>query len=589
MGFWLARRNVLNVATCRDISDTIVTAILPCLVFQNVVGNLESSDIKNLGIIFFVAFLLFGCGLLLAYVISITTRSPKRWLGGLLSVGLFPNISDLPIAYVQTLTSGGELFTKDQGDKGVAYICIFLAAQALVQFSFGLYELIEWDFRRELTDEEKEAEGIPSGSGSSGEKYHSNSSGNSSPGPKDPSNDVGKESDQHNENYDQSRQVHKPVDGNSLTNQNSEPHRNTTNNHHSKLEVPSTSSQFDDQSFDDALSISSSISQNQDLPPPTDLGTEEYQQQNHHNHYYHHPNLSRPSRDYQTALQVLNRRVSSSRGNRSDSLTTTPSNLLQPARSKDLRSLRSQDMNDVINEYSEYDSLRDNTVDRIITAGSDVGGSNIVTRTSHTSQLGSKFKGLIKRRLIILAKNLVSPVSATLIVSLAIAMAPPLKALFVKSAFDIPNAPDNQPPLSFIMDITSYVGNASVPLGLLLLGATIARLQIKTMPKGFWKTAVCIVLARLVLLPIIGVGVTTGLQQAGWYGDDKLLRFICVLEYGNPNATSLIYFTAFYSDPNSSDHIQMDCLAAVLIFQYGLLFITLPFLVSFTIKVSLGF
>ena len=108
------------------------------------------------------------------------------------------------------------------------------------------------------------------------------------------------------------------------------------------------------------------------------------------------------------------------------------------------------------------------------------------------------------------------------------------------------------------------------------------------MPPGFWKTAVSVTAARLIILPIIGVGLTTGFYKGGWYGDDKLIRFVSVLEYGLPSATALVYFTAFYTDPHLDDHLQMDCLAVCLIAQYLILFITLPFLVVFTIKVSLN-
>lgn len=105
-------------------------------------------------------------------------------------------------------------------------------------------------------------------------------------------------------------------------------------------------------------------------------------------------------------------------------------------------------------------------------------------------------------------QNLRAPTSIALLTSIAICMSPPLKALFVTGSFSkhIPNAPDEQPPLSFIIDLVSYVGNASVPLGLLLLGATLARLQVKKMPPGFWKTALLITFTRLVVLPIFGVG-----------------------------------------------------------------------------------
>ena len=52
LGFLLAKRNILSVATCRDLSDTVVSAIMPCLVFTNIVSYLKSSDIKFIGIIF---------------------------------------------------------------------------------------------------------------------------------------------------------------------------------------------------------------------------------------------------------------------------------------------------------------------------------------------------------------------------------------------------------------------------------------------------------------------------------------------------------------------------------------------------------
>ena len=93
-------------------------AIMPCLIFNNIVSNLKSSDIKNIGIIIFTSALLFTFGGLLAYGIHIITKSPKRWLGGLISVGIFPNISDLPIAYLQTFAKGGVIFTTAQGEKG---------------------------------------------------------------------------------------------------------------------------------------------------------------------------------------------------------------------------------------------------------------------------------------------------------------------------------------------------------------------------------------------------------------------------------------------------------------------------------------
>ena len=99
-------------------------------------------------------------GGLIAYLIYITTKAPKRWMGGLISVGIFPNISDLPIAYLQTFAKGGVILTSAQGEKGVAYVCIYLMVMVMYQFSLGLFRLIEYDFRDELLDKTDEEEKI---------------------------------------------------------------------------------------------------------------------------------------------------------------------------------------------------------------------------------------------------------------------------------------------------------------------------------------------------------------------------------------------------------------------------------------------
>lgn len=537
LGFLLAKRNILTVTTCRDISDCIVTAIMPCLIFNNVVTNLKSSDIKNLGVIFFTGTLLFIIGVGLSILNKILTKSPKRWLGGLLSVGLFPNISDLPIAYLQTLSNGGQIFSQKDGDKGVAYVCIFLAAQVFYQFSLGLYRLIEWDFREELLKEEEEEE------------------------------------------------------------KNIESHTNTINNDNVQEQIDGSEDAIDD------TSIISSFSSNSVHKNNKDIGQTRRQSTSHlspddlndqHNEFLRQYELqalqSNPRSTISSGSEISPSHVRSRRGsNGQGSISTHYYSLhLQPSITSGIRRHKSEDISDVINEYSEYEEWKNQEIRRIASNESGAPTNLTVSINDGHGEERSKLAKL-KMLLIETLKNFAAPNSASLIISIAIAMAPPLKALFVSSNFYIPDAPDSQPPLSFIMDIASYIGAASVPLGLLLLGATISRLQVKKMPKGFWKTAVAVTVSRLIILPIIGVGLTTGFYKGGWYGDDKLIRFVSVLEFGLPSATALVYFTAFYTDPNSDDHLQMDCLAVCLIFQYAILFITLPFLVSFTLKVSLGF
>lgn len=538
IGFILAKRNILTVTTCRDISDTIVTAIMPCLIFNNMVSYLKSSDIKNIGVILFTSCLLFTFGGFLAYGIHLITKSPKRWLGGLISVGIFPNISDLPIAYLQTFAKGGTIFTSAEGNKGVAYVCIFLMGMTLLQFSFGLYRLIQWDFRDELLGDEEDLERSSSGA-----------------------------------TNDTSKLGH---DGDDLEKKST---RRTSDDARDALRATAQTrhNPVDEEAID--TSSDSILSQ---------LSEEERRRRSIMDEEQQHNEFLRVQTRRQESLSMtgsgsgsLSRRASRRRRGSDSSATSGPLDLVPP-RSNDLRRQQSQNVEDVINEYSEFDALKHHELQKSHSRQEPLDE----VEPEIVEEKESKAKSFVKKML----QNLRAPTSISLLTSIAICMSPPLKALFVTSTFSkhIPNAPDEQSPLSFIIDLVSYVGNASVPLGLLLLGATLARLQVKKMPPGFWKTALLITFTRLVVLPIFGVGVTTGFNNGGWYGNDKLVRFVSVLEFGLPNATSLVYFTAFYTDPTSDEHLQMDCLAICLITQYLILWFTLPFLITFTLKVSMG-
>lgn len=528
IGFYLAKRNILTVTTCRDISDSIVTAIMPCLIFDKIVSNIVSSDIKNIGVIFFEGTLLYLMGSLFALAVFYLCKSPKAWFGGLISVGLFPNIADLPIAYLQTLSNTGDLFTEDEGAKGVAYVCIFLASQVFYQFSLGLFRLIQYDFR-----------------------------------------------DQIKEKADQ------------------EAAQQAAQEAAEKTGLAPNAEQDDRQTWKSSLlsNIVSSDSK-EAVQNDTDVPVVPSEDQQHNEFLMAH-NLEHVTSNPRSSISTMSLFTSSTHQiSRRKSNVSTRSHAhysLDPiaSRTAELRLMKSQDMQDVINEYSEFDRLKASEASKTGSLASDA----VAELVYDEPELEPKetLRNKVWRRFWNTVRNFKTPNSASLIISIIIAMSPPLKALFVKSNFHMPSAPDKQPPLSFVIDFTAYVGAASVPLGLLLLGATIARLKVKSIIPGFWKTVVAISACRLIIMPIFGVGLTTGLNKAGWFGDDKLIRFVSVLEFGLPNATALVYFTAFYTDPTAEEHLQMDCLALCLIAQYSILFITLPFLVTFSLKVSLGF
>ncbi|KAK9390056.1 auxin efflux carrier [Lipomyces mesembrius] len=189
-------------------------------------------------------------------------------------------------------------------------------------------------------------------------------------------------------------------------------------------------------------------------------------------------------------------------------------------------------------------------------------------------------------RLILFLRNLYQPPAASLIISIVVAVISPVKRLFIATDYPMRNAPDGLPPLDFVMDFVAFIGQAAVPMGLMLLGALIGRLQITKLPKGFWKVMAATTLLKLVVLPIVALAWTQRLRESGLIPKDNLiLVFVYAVSSAVPSATSQVYLTTFFA-PEDAKHIgQMDCLAAMLICQYVTLTVTLAIIVTYTLKI----
>lgn len=85
-------------------------------------------------------------------------------------------------------------------------------------------------------------------------------------------------------------------------------------------------------------------------------------------------------------------------------------------------------------------------------------------------------------------KHTLTPPTISLVVSIIIGVVPVLRDLFVPAESPEKHfsatAPDGNPPLSTIYDAASFVGAASVPLGLIVLGASIATIEVPKPGKG---------------------------------------------------------------------------------------------------------
>ena len=130
-------------------------------------------------------------------------------------------------------------------------------------------------------------------------------------------------------------------------------------------------------------------------------------------------------------------------------------------------------------------------------------------------------------------RSLLKPASLSILISFIISLVPTLKALFVPDVpgTHIPTAPDGLPPLYFLIDTASFIGAASVPLGLICLGSALARLKV---PRGQWGQLPLgaiggLAVGKILIMPVLGVLICQGLTNLGVIDkEDKVLRFVCM-------------------------------------------------------------
>lgn len=94
----------------------------------------------------------------------------------------------------------------------------------------------------------------------------------------------------------------------------------------------------------------------------------------------------------------------------------------------------------------------------------------------------SVHKTSLTKKIVNFIRDLATPVSISIVVAIPCGIISPLKALFVPVANwtgeRVPNAPDGNPPLAFIIDTAAFIGAISIPAALILLGASFARLKV---------------------------------------------------------------------------------------------------------------
>jgi predicted permease len=527
VGFYLSRMNILTVDTSRNISTIAIKVLIPCLTFQKIVSNLNNTLIHEIATIVIIGYFMMFSQAIIIFLAGVLVGCPRNWWGGLILCGLSPNIADLPIAYLQSMQTAN-IFT--DVDLGVSFIMIYMGLQMLLQFTFGSYKLIEYDFKID-------------------EKMQKNNNNNE---------DIEMMNTQLDHITDFHDHDHDDDNDDNITN-------SINSNNIQKLDqIPSSIQNFAHE-VDEFASIDSASSLNSV------------------NSTNFHKILRTTSKIIQNITNTSNNSLS-----KHQSRLNVPVNLLQNEQAH----MPSEDLNDIVRVYSKYNELKEESPIPLI---SNTSSLNTIKKFPIFQKIIKTFKSINWKNLFwimidIWKDSFKQPTSVVLVLSITIAMIPWVQALFVFSPqVTLPNAPDQQPPLSFIMDFAGYIGAAQVPFGLILLGGTIGRLRINNIPLKMWRIPITVTFLRLFIFPIIGCAFNSKIYSDGLFYGQDILYFISNINFCLPPATTLLYITAFYTPTDGKNHIQMDILALVYIFNYTFLIICLPFTATYTMKVSLGF
>ncbi|KAI0369267.1 hypothetical protein BV20DRAFT_968125 [Pilatotrama ljubarskyi] len=163
---------------------------------------------------------------------------------------------------------------------------------------------------------------------------------------------------------------------------------------------------------------------------------------------------------------------------------------------------------------------------------------------------------------------LLKPVTISIAVALPVALILPLKALFVDvSDQGGPSwhGPDGRPPLVFVMDTAQFIDTIAVPLALILLGASFARIKV---PHPFSRLPIMamllVTMAKMVVLPVMGVFIVQAMVRKGLIpADAKAEKFVAMLLSGTPAAVNQMIVSSLHAPDGN-----VDTMSAFFLVQY---------------------
>ncbi|GAA5912699.1 hypothetical protein JCM6882_005765 [Rhodosporidiobolus microsporus] len=545
LGFILSRKGLFPAAASRGASQAILNCFLPCLLWSKIVPSITEENAPSIGPIFLVGFVYLGLSLLLGVFIRLLFPTPRNFRWGILAACTWSNWGDLPTSVVQTICASAPFSGTADSDLAIAYVAIFILVFYITLFPMRGIHLIERDYTHPPKPLEDLEGGDPHASQSSallrkiGGMVRRRKGGEATG---EPEAEDGK------------------VPGAGLRKISSTASRRDPVPSFSPIHRTTTSRSIDSASVREIAGAAYAAAPSETPEHLSEASAVAPSGGQHHRRGSFGRMQLRQAMAERDRLKTI---VGSPNGSVVDDDGDITEVGTDRTGGMDGSLRKGEGLTAVLTgstPIKEQESAD----------GKGASKTDAQTEPEEEQEKSRAKKVLLSVKGFVL--SLATPPTIALVTALVIALVDRLKALFVVvDGYDWqPTAPEGDPPLAILLDTATFIGNGSVPLGLLVLGSALARMRI---PRPFSRlpisSIIAVAVAKLVLLPVFGYFFVTALANHTTLIDkeDRVLQFTAIYFSVVPTATTQVALTQIFA-PENGEGSNSDVLASYLIFQY---------------------
>ncbi|KAM0790694.1 hypothetical protein ACM66B_004552 [Microbotryomycetes sp. NB124-2] len=525
MGFWMSKSGLLPPAGSRAASQIILNVTLPSLLFAKILPSFTPDNVKAIGPIVLVDIFYMVLSGLFALLIRLCLPVPRNFRWGLFAASMWSNQGDLPINVVATICSAAPFAGQRDADLAVAYVSIFILVFYVTMFPLKGTLFISRDYTHPPKEDPDDEEASGMSRTPFNKLAHAARSG------------LRKRRRQAELEEGKIAAVDDKLEA-------AEDEKNASN----RLAVPPTG-------FAPLRRISTSRSSQ---PSIRELAGTAAAASVEEGNRGRRPSLSKRHEQFRQALRAQ------------EQLRTIVGS---PA-----HSVFDDAGDEAVTAVNTNDSRHQTGLESRLGPQAEQADDKLEMDNSRDSKSEGTDESEVKptwKRILLGARDfilsLATPPTISLLTALVCALVIKLKALFVvvpDQSFN-PVAPDGKPPLAILLDTASFVGAASVPLGLMVLGSALERMRLpRPLSKLPFSSITALAVAKLVVLPVVGylfvqaLTLHTSLVDA----DNKVLRFVLIYFSCLPTATTQVALTQIFAPEDGESN--SDTLASYIVLQY---------------------